>query len=159
MRSRFRARPVAGFLLLVVVAIGCTGPDSVVEPGPADDEPTTTTANTTTVVEDVETSDIEEPDETTNIETAPPDTSPETTTTVAANTEQQAANESASREPGAERPEVFEVVENSENAAVFVELADSGLVLTIEEQSCADDTAGSAAVSYTHLTLPTICSV
>ena len=144
MRSRFRTRPVAGFLLLVVVAIGCTGPDSVVEPGPADDEPTTTTANTTTVVEDVETSDIEEPDETTNIETAPPDTSPETTTTVAANTEQQAANESASREPGAERPEVFEVVENSENAAVFVELADSGLVLTIEEQSCADDTAGSA---------------
>lgn len=144
MKSRPCARYVV-YLLMMIVAAACTGPDSVVEPGPGEDETTTTTQTSTTVSPTEDDSEDSEETEDDNdpveVETADADADAATTTTTAPVA---ASSEGQAEEAAEARPDVFVLDENSENAAVFTELADSGLLLTIDEQACADAAASSA---------------
>lgn len=106
-----------------IVLAACGEGESIVEPGPGDPEETTTT---TTADDDT---DGESDDVVTDDEVAEQST---TTTTV--------ANDGGGGEENVSTTTVL-IDENSENAAAYVELAASGLVLTLEEQACADETA------------------
>jgi hypothetical protein len=121
-----RSRCLALILLAVIVA-ACGRGESIVEPGPGDtDEPTTTTQPTN----DDEDDDGElRTDDAQNVSS--------TSTTLAPGND-------GDQTSGAS-PSTFIVDENSENAAAYTELALSGLVLTLDEQSCADVTATSSA--------------
>lgn len=118
-------------LCLIVVLTACTGSESVVEPGPGQDESTTTTVEEEVVELDPEDGELETSDTST------------TTTTAVDPQEDDAAGSGSGG--GVESPTTtFVVDETSDNADAFIELAGSGLVLTIDEQGCADETAAAA---------------
>jgi len=115
-------RIVVVFFALLLA--GC-GEDSIVEPGPgefADDTTTTTEASNAN-------------DDNGEVETG--EEAPSTTIDADANDQTSGAPEAAeSAEPTAT---TVVIDESSENAEAFTELAASGLVLDLDEQSCADD--------------------
>jgi len=114
--------------LLVAAAsafAACSQGESIVEPGPGDPEETTTT----TTAEDGGSDELVTDDN--------PDNADQTTTSTTAPLETDGSG-------GLDDPTTATTVvidENSENAAAYTELAASGLVLTLDEQSCADDSA------------------
>ncbi|MFT7473994.1 MAG: hypothetical protein ACI81L_000910 [Verrucomicrobiales bacterium] len=117
-----RARCLALILFAVVVS-ACGRGESIVEPGPGDtDEATTTTQPSS----DDDQGELRTDDAQT--------VSSASTTLPPGNGDQ----------TGGASPTTFIVDENSENAAAYTELASSGLVLTLDEQSCADATATSS---------------
>ena len=129
---------------VALVATACGQGESVVEPGPANDDTTTTT----TLEED-------DGDDDGEVVTADADAVESTSTTAPANSAEGGDSDGADGDgdgadgsgdgDSAESPvATFEIDETSENAAVFTELAVSGLVLSLDEQSCADDTAATA---------------
>ena len=115
----------------------CGQPDSIVEPGPGD----TTTTTTTLPDESAETDDDDgDGDEViTNAETTT------TAPTDEGDADQDApanAVDASSGEGGNAQAPTFALDEDSINAGAFTELAESGLVLSLDEQACVDDTAG-----------------
>ncbi len=125
------SRLLAIFTVLGLLFASCGRGESIVEPGPAQDD-TTTTTTTTEAPEDTE-DDAGESDE---VVTGESEDIPETTTSVVP-TDGAGADGAGTESPGT----TFIVNEDSENAAVYTELAVSGLVLTVDEQTCADTTA------------------
>ena len=122
-------------LLLAVgalVLVACTSGDSIVAPGPGDTDTTTTT------VAEGDGGEVETSDETTT-------TAPEDGTDVDPGENDE--GEVQSIEPEPVPPADFVLDETSDNAAVFTELAISGLVLSLDEQGCADETAAAAVDS------------
>lgn len=111
----------------------CGQGESIVDPGP-DEDTTTTTTTTTEPVEQDEPNDGD-------VVTEDEDPDATTTTTAPSNDE---ANGDDSDEGTGSATTTFVVNEDSENAAVYTELAVSGLVLTLDEQTCADTTAQSS---------------
>lgn len=117
------------FILCIAVSLvvaGCGEGESIVEPGPGEAESTTSTSTPTDDSDDVVTDGDDA------------ETASSTTTTAVGNDE-------ATGEGGSETsPTTVVIDENSVNAAAYTELAASGLVLTLEEQSCADASAAEA---------------
>ncbi len=133
---RSSSRLLVALLALALIAAACGQGESIVEPGPDDDSETTTTTTT----EAPEPEDEPEPDDGDVVTDG--DVTDETTTTVApdAGDGTEDATGAGTESPGT----TFVVNEDSENAAVYTELAVSGLVLTLDEQTCADTTASDA---------------
>lgn len=120
-------RRILPVLLAAALALGACGEgESIVEPGPGDPEDTTTTTTTPDDGSDEVVTDGEVDD----------DEDPSTTTTV------DPTGESDSQ--GAATTTSVVIDQNSDNAATYTELAASGLVLTLDEQACADSTAEEA---------------
>ena len=132
--------------MLVVVSLiasACGDGESIVEPGPSNDDTTTTTSTIDTDEDDQDGDDDGE------VVTADADSTPESVSTTAPIVTDEAVGDGDGSGDGSgeavESPgTTFIVDETSENAAVFSELAVSGLVLSLDEQSCADDTASAA---------------
>lgn len=123
------ARAVLPMVLGAFLLAACGDGESIVAPGPGDpDESTTTTA-----VDETE-------DESDDVVTGGDEEDIEDVST----TEAPGQVDDGSSAPSTS---VFVVDENSENSAAYTELAASGLVLTLEEQACADDAAESAVDS------------
>ena len=130
-----------------VLIAGCTSGDSIVEPGPGDTE---TSVEEDSDAEDSNTDEVATEDGATTI---PPVEQAEGEVEQAEGEVEQAEGEpeeeslgtgvQAIEEP-AEPPADFVLDASSENAAVFTELAVSGLVLSLDEQQCADESAATA---------------
>ena len=118
------ARAILSMVLGAFVFAACGDGESIVAPGPGDPEESTTTI----AVEETE-------DETDEVITGGDE---DVTTTEAP------GNDGDTPEPSTT---TVVIDENSENAGAYTELAASGLVLTLEEQACADDAAESAVGS------------
>ncbi len=117
---------------IVLLLSACGSASSIVEPGPGDVEDTTTT----TTPDDDQGEDTTDDGDVVTAET--------TSTTVAvADETDDAADDGAGTGDGTP-PTTVIIDENSENAAAYTELAASGLVLTLDEQACADTTAETA---------------
>lgn len=127
---RTSTRLLAIFTALGLLLASCGRGESIVEPGPAEDD--TTTTSTTT-----EGPDEPDPGDSDEVITGESEDVPETTTSIAVTDESGADDGAATESPGT----TFIVNEDSANAAVYTELAVSGLVLTVDEQTCADGTA------------------
>lgn len=111
-------------LLFSVVFAACGRGESIVEPGPGDPEQTTSTTN-----------DPNSGDDSGDVVTDGDDTLDENTTTTTG---------SDGDGTGGSTATTVIIDENSENAATYTELAASGLVLTLDEQACADTSARAA---------------
>ena len=120
--------PLAVAVALLMMLSACGQGESIVEPGPGDTEETTTTSSTVPEDDDEDDADGEVVTDG-NIET--------TSTTVAPAGD-------GTGDADATPTSTFIINEDSENAAVYTELAVSGLVLTLDEQTCADETAVTA---------------
>jgi len=120
---------VAMLTFLALLAASCGRGESVVEPGPGETDDSTTTTTT-------QAPDDEDDDDDGEVVTEDAEAVESTSTTVA----ESVGGDGEGESPGT----TFIVNEDSENAAVYTELAVSGLVLTVEEQTCADTAAGSA---------------
>lgn len=116
-------------LLCVVALVGCSQGESIVEPGPGETDTTTSTPE-----DEPEDSDSEEV-VTDGATTSTPEDAGEDEDDAAPDVE---------AEDDAAPPETFVINEDSENADAFTELAVSGLVLSLDEQACADESAATA---------------
>ena len=122
-----RLRPLR--VLAIVLVLGACGQgESIVEPGPGDTDETTSTTSTPDETDSGETDELVTDDS---------ESVSSTSTTIGGD---------------ATPPVTFEIDEDSENAAVYTELAVSGLVLTLTEQTCADTTAAAAVEAGTDAT-------
>ena len=129
----FRPVPLVGTIVLFgFLFVSCGNEPSIVEPGPVDGETPTSSI--------VEAQDDEPTELETNGESTP-------TPTIATSPEDQnvAAGEAGGGDGSEE--DVFLVDEDSDNAGAYTELAASGLVLTLDEQACADASAGEAVAA------------
>lgn len=117
--------------LLFALLLAACSETSIVEPGPGD------AGDTTTTTEEPE----EQPQDGGDVETA--EDAP--ATTAAVDTEEQASDAPETIAAPEQTAPTIAIDQSSENAAAYTELAESGLVLTLEEQSCADSTATQAA--------------
>lgn len=116
--------PVA---LVVLFLAGCSESPSIVEPGPGDPEDSTTTS-TQVEEDDSDSGDVVTGGDDQNIESS-------TSTQATEGTEPS----------GGGAPATTVVIDqNSENAAAYTELAASGLVLSLDEQACADGSTEAA---------------
>lgn len=116
----------------------CGQPDSIVEPGPSD-------TDTATTVPEEDSSDEDESNSDEVVTDAATTTTPADTETVEAEVDGDVGGGAGSVVEGAVDAEpAFVVDESSENAAVFTELGVSGLVLSLDEQACADEAAVTA---------------
>ena len=122
--------------LLCLLLLAACGNESIVEPGPGD------TADETTTTTESESSDVDTADDDGEVETA--EDAPTTTAGTDADEQSSAAPETIDSVDQTTTATTVVIDETSENAAAFTELAESGLVLTLEEQSCADDAAAEA---------------
>lgn len=121
--------PLAIALALTLLLGACGQGESIVEPGPGEsDDPSTTS---TTEADEPEDDGDDDGEVITDGDTEPTDT------TIAPDGDGAGDTTGEADSP----PATFEINEDSENAAVYTELAVSGLVLTLEEQTCADTTA------------------
>lgn len=109
----------------MLVLTACGQGESIVEPGPGDTEQSTTTTADPA-------SEEGQGDDENNDEVVTDGDLDTTSTTIA-------PADGSSGDDAQAPPSTFVIDEDSENAAVFTELAVSGLVLSLEEQSCADD--------------------
>lgn len=114
----FRARFLLPLGVALLVLAGCSSNPSIVEPGPGDVEETTTT---TTPSEDTQSDDVVTGGDDDDIES--------TTTTAVVDGE---------GSPDAATGTTVVIDQDSENAEAYTELAASGLVLSLDEQACAD---------------------
>lgn len=122
---------------LALILAACGQGESTVDPGPEEtDTSTSSTTTTTTTTTPDESDDPSSGDDTDEVETADVEDSP-TTTGVAPSI-------GGGEGGGAEEGPPLELLDDTENAAAFIELADSGLVLSVDEQVCVDDTAATA---------------
>ncbi len=112
--------------VLVLLATGCGEGESIVAPGPGDPEESTTTTDPG--------SDDPNQDDSDELVTSGEDDDNGSSTTTQAPSDDGEIGDSTTGT-------TVLINENSENAAAYTELAASGLVLTIDEQSCADDAA------------------
>jgi len=110
-------------LVLSLLASACGDGESIVELGPGDPEDSTTT------------SAPEAEDDSGELVTGGDDEDVDSDTT------SQPPSTEGGTEPPDSSPTTVLIDENSENAAAYTELAASGLVLTLDEQSCADSAA------------------
>lgn len=125
---------MAALLFIALIAAACSE-SSIVEPGPGDTADQTTTTEPEDSNDEVETADEE------------------TSNTIDVDGDEQASEAPEEvelldpDEPSSVDPTATTIVidETSENAAAYTELAESGLLLTLDEQSCADDAATDAA--------------
>ena len=132
------------FALFLLFAAGCSEA-SIVEPGPADTGDTTTTSAPDADQDDDEDGGEDDGD----VETAEDEP-----TTTDDPTDDSSVDDSASGEQSSGDPDELAtpnvtattvvIDESSENAAAFTELAASGLVLSLDEQSCTDTAAAEA---------------
>lgn len=120
--------PLAVAVALLMLLSACGQGESIVEPGPGDTAETTTTSSTVPEEDDEDDADGE----------VVTDGNTETTSTTVAPVGDGTGD--ADDTPTS----TFIINEDSENAAVYTELAVSGLVLTLDEQTCADETAVTA---------------
>ncbi len=112
--------------VVVLLATSCGDGESIVEPGPGDPEESTTTTESSNELATEDNSD--------DLVTTGEDNDTESSTTTEA--------PSDDGEPGGSTTATTVVInQNSENAGAYTELAASGLVLTLAEQSCADSAA------------------
>ena len=129
-RGRFGLRGRLVVVLIALITTACSQ-SSIVEPGPGD------TADETTTTTQPEDDDGDDGGEVETAEDAP-------STTIQSSGDEQSSDAPEELE-SSEEPETtattIVIDETSENAAAFTELAESGLVLTLEEQGCADDAA------------------
>lgn len=125
-------RLLASLTILGLLLVACGRGESIVEPGPDDTDATTSSSTTTT-------EGPPEEDDDGDVVTGDVEDVPETTTSVAT-ADADGDGTDAAESPGT----TFIVNEDSENAAAYTELAVSGLVLTLDEQTCADTTAQEA---------------
>lgn len=116
-------------LLCGIALAACGDGESIVEPGPGDTE---TTTSTTEEPDDSDSGEVVTDATTTSVLEGEDDTSPDETDT------------EGDAEGNGAPPETFVVNEDSENAEAFTELAVSGLVLSLDEQTCADEFAATA---------------
>jgi len=116
-------------LLLALAVASCGRGESLVDPGPSETDDSTTTTTEAPDEEPVD-DELDADGEVLTDDARALDTT--STTAVVATSDGES--------PGT----TFIVNEDSENAAVYTELAVSGLVLTVDEQSCADETAATA---------------
>ncbi len=123
-----REQVVAAAFVMLLSSCGSTS--SIVEPGPGDVEDSTTTTTREDPAEDT-TDDGD-------VVTA------ETTSSTIAPVSTDGADDTDSGLGDATTATTVVIDEDSENAAAYTELAASGLVLTLDEQSCADTTAATA---------------
>ena len=138
-RNSFVARGSRTVLILLAIVLAACSETSVVEPGPGTDDQTTTTEPT-----ELETAGQDDDEEDDDIVTA--DDSPTTTADVAGDSGDADDDGELTSDAASTAPATTVVIdESSENAGAFTELAGSGLVLTLDEQSCADDAAESAS--------------
>ncbi len=124
--------PLAVAVALLLLLSACGRGESIVEPGPGDTDDTTTTSSVAPEEDDEDTDD----DDGDVITGGDADT---TSTTQAPDGEGDGTGEEDDSPPP-----TFVINEDSENAAVYTELAVSGLILTLDEQTCADQTAAAA---------------
>lgn len=110
--------------MLALVLAACGEGESIVEPGPGDPEESTTTTAPDEGPDEVVTDGEENAEETSTTTTVGPD--------------------DGTGEDAGTSPTTVVIDESSENAAAYTELAASGLVLTLDEQACADGTAEEA---------------
>lgn len=137
---------VLKMFIAALLLASCGQADSIVEPGPGDTDTTTTTTPTD--------SDGDGDDDDSSGEVV---TEGDVTATVpAAGDGADDGQDGAGVDPenddavvgvggDGDVPPAFVVDEDSENAATFTELAISGLVLSLDEQACADEAAATAA--------------
>ena len=133
----FGLRSRTAIVLIALIATACSE-SSIVEPGPgnaADDTTTTTEAQDGSDDDDGGDGDVETADE-----------SPSTTVDSDGGEQSSDAPEDVVSSAAADSTATTVVIdETSENAEAFTELAASGLVLTLDEQGCADGAALDAA--------------
>jgi len=120
--------PLAVAVALLMMLSACGQGESIVEPGPGDTEETTTTSSTVPEDDDEDGDDGE----------VVTDGNTETTSTTVA------PSGDGTGDADDTPTSTFIINEDSDNAAVYTELAVSGLVLTLDEQTCADETAVTA---------------
>ena len=125
---------LAAVLFAGLFLFACGQGDSLVQPGPGDTD--ATSATTTEAPDGADDSDGDEL-VTDGDGTVPPAV------------EDDATNSDDGAQPDPDPVETFVVDEDSENAAAFTELAVSGLVLSLDEQACADEAAGTALAAGT----------
>ncbi len=127
-------------LLCGLVLAACGEGDSIVEPGPGETESTTT---------------VPEEDDGDGDGSDSGEVVTDGSTTTNPGGEENSAGDPADEDADADieeevsPPETFVIDEQSENAAAFTELAVSGLVLSLDEQACADETAATAVADGT----------
>lgn len=114
--------------VLVLVATGCGEGESIVEPGPGDPDESTTTTDP---------ADEDPEDDSDELVTSGEENDTESSTTTQAPSGDGQTTDSTTGT-------TVVINENSENAGAYTELAASGLVLTLDEQSCADAEASQA---------------
>lgn len=114
--------------VLVLVATGCGEGESIVEPGPGDPDESTTTTDP---------ADEDPEDDSDELVTSGEENDTESSTTTQAPSGDGQTTDST---PGT----TVVINENSVNAGAYTELAASGLVLTLDEQACADTEASRA---------------
>lgn len=139
------ARGAARVVALAVVLAACGQGVSTVDPGPGDtDGSSTTTSTTSTSTPEEQDGDDDGGDELVT------DGNPDSVTTTT-NVALPIGPGDGVGDGGADgivdgdaTSENFVLADDTENGAVYVELAESGLVLTVEEQECADTSATSA---------------
>ncbi|MDW3177955.1 MAG: hypothetical protein R8J94_11245 [Acidimicrobiia bacterium] len=120
-------RRLLSFLVMVVLVLtACGEGESIVEPGPGDPEETTTTSAP----------DEESDDDSDEVVTGGDEDEVDGTTTT--------QPPAATGQDADTTATTVVIDENSVNAAAYTELAASGLVLTLDEQSCADQSAAAA---------------
>ena len=133
----FGLRSRTAIVLIALIATACSE-SSIVEPGPgnaADDTTTTTEAQDVSDDDDGGDGDVETADE-----------SPSTTVDSDGGEQSSDAPEDVASSAATDSTATTVVIdETSENAEAFTELAASGLVLTLDEQGCADGAALDAA--------------
>ncbi len=128
-------------VLIALIATACSE-SSIVEPGPGNVADDTTT---TTEAQDVSDDDDGGDGDDGEVETA--EESPSTTVDADGEQSSDAPEDVASSGAGDSTATTVVIDETSENAEAFTELAASGLVLTLDEQGCADSAALDAANS------------
>jgi hypothetical protein len=111
--------------VLVLLATSCGEGESIVAPGPGDPEESTTTTDPAEEDSNEDNSD--------ELVTSGEDNDNESSTTEAPPNDGETGDSTTGT--------TVVINENSENAGAYSELAASGLVLTLDEQSCADDAA------------------
>ena len=123
------------FSVLFLVLLAACSEESLVEPGPGTDDQTTTTESP-----ELETDEDEDDGEVVTSNDAP------TTTQVEADSDEDADSGELTSDAASSATATTVVIdETSENASAFTELAGSGLVLSLDEQSCADTEAEAAS--------------
>lgn len=135
------ARSLAFGVALALAIAGCGQGEQTVDPGPEETDASTTSTSTTVAEEpDEQANDDDSDDDDRDSEESEVVTDGDVTTTTVVVDAPIGTGDGVADDAADE----FIVSEDTENAAVFIELADSGLVLTVDEQTCVDDTSTGA---------------